>query len=450
MINIENVINKLWRCLNNLRGYLESRTSMRLIKELIFLKLINDQLKAGNRYFTSRINGIISLDDEIQDISKFSDDLKNFIKSNEILNRMHFEILYIEEKVDSKVLIETINVIKTIDTTTEEKASSIFQSFLYMMLGNEKREVATSPSINKLISALLADKNIETLYDPTIGTGMLLLDVASNHDNLRIYGQDINEEPLNTCRMLLILDERIEDLPNIEEGNTLINPGHVENTELKKFDCVVTNPPFSLKDWGYNEIAEGDKFNRFHRGLPSRSLADYAFISHAVESLNDKGIGVMIENTGVLFKEGAEGHIREQMIKENIIDSVIALPNNMMYGTAIPVNLIIFNKCKNTDDILFIDAAKEVQANKVRTFLTNKNIEDIANNYKNRSEIEGISRRVSIKEIDDNKFNLNVSRYIEDKSDYEKIDMDDIEKNINMLTTKLKDVQSKINEVLGN
>lgn len=145
MVNIEKIIvDKLWKCFDNLKGYLDSRVSKILIKELIFFKLLNDKLKRGNKYFTKRINGIIYLDDETQDVSEFFYELKNFIESNEILNRIKFEILQIEDKVDIKLLNETINVIKTIDTTTEEKASSIFQSFLYMMLGNEKESVKSN------------------------------------------------------------------------------------------------------------------------------------------------------------------------------------------------------------------------------------------------------------------------------------------------------------------
>lgn len=450
MADIEKIISDIiWKEFNNLRGYVDLRTSENILRELLFFKLLIDQLRHGNKYFCERINGAISLDVNIEDMSMFYVELNKFISSNECLSELSYEIFNVQKKIDNKLMIEIIRLINSVDTVIDRKPSLIFMILLNSEFRGSKSEIITSPSINKLISSLLKNKDIHEIYDPTIGTGMLALDVASSHENIRIYGQDINRKMINICKMLLILDERIEDLSNIAEGNTIINPGHIENNNLKKFQCIVGNPPFGLKDWGYNEIVNNDIYNRFHRGLPSRSLADYAFISHVIESLSDTGIAIMIENTGVLFKEGAEGTIRKSIIEENLIDMIIALPNNMMYGTAIPVNLMIFNKNKKTDDILFIDVSNMVQSSKVLTSFTDNDIEKIVKIYNERSEIEGTSKRVSLKEIEDNSYNLTVGRYVNIHAEKEEIDINEIGCNIEELNIKLQDIQNKIKKILS-
>ena len=238
-----------------------------------------------------------------------------------------------------------------------------------------------------------------------------------------IYGQDINNEMIRICKMQLILDKRIEELDNINQGNTIVNPGNIDENGLRKFDCIVCDPPYGLRDWGYEEILNYDPYNRFHRGMPSKSLGDYAFITHVIESLNSEGIAIMIEPAGVLFREGAEGILRQKFVEENLIDTVIALPNNMMFGTAIPVNLIIFNKAKKEKDILFIDVAKEVMVNKVLTTLSEEMVKRIVKVYEERIDIGGFSRKVDIDEIQLNNFNLNIQRYIEDVNEKEALDI---------------------------
>ncbi|WP_455794287.1 N-6 DNA methylase [Clostridium butyricum] len=445
MVDIEKIIiDKLWKGLNVLRGYLDFSVAQRLFRELLFIKLLNDELKKGNKYFTDRINGTLNFDRYIDDIEIFFNELHFFNESNEFLNGLIVEIFRLQESNDYKMLRDLLDLLNSIENTIEIKPSVVYKYFLDLTFKNSKGEITTSQSINKLVSLLLEEREMESIYDPAIGTGILTLEVANQHENIRVYGQDINRDVLSICKMLLILDERIEDISNIIEGNTIVNPGNVQGDELKKFDCSVCNPPFGLKDWGYNEVANYDKYNRFHRGLPSKSLADYAFISHVVESLNDKGIAIMVETTGVLFKEGAEGIIREKLVDENIIDCIIALPNNMMHGTAIPVNLMVFNKNKKTDDILLIDISREVEGNKILTTISSETINKVVNIYKERLQIDGLSRIVNKTEIKQNSFNLNVPRYIEVNVEKEKLDIQSIGSDIKGLIMKLQDIQNKL------
>lgn len=445
MINIEKYIaDNVWKGLDVLRGYLDVDVAQGVFKELLFIKLLNDELKKENRYFTDRIDGVLDFDKIINNYEEFFNELDKFISSNEILNGLLVDIYRLKDTEEYRLLGKSIHLLNQINNDNEVESGVLFRYFLDLTLKSRKFEVTTSLSINLLIRELLACVKMESIYDPTIGTSNLIVEVASKHENVQVYGQDINNDMIRTCKMLLILDKRIDDVFNIYQGNTIVNPGNIEDGQLQRFDCIVCNPPFGLKDWGYNEVANFDKYNRFHRGLPSKSLADYAFITHVVESLSDSGIAIMIEPSGVLFREGAEGAIREKLIQENIIDCIMSLPNNMMYGSALPVNLIIFNKMKSTEETLFIDLTKEAEVNKILTIFTEETICKISNVYNKRLEIDGLSRKVNIDEIKDNNWNLNVQRYIEINTEREELDGMEICYDIEKLQARLINIQSEI------
>ena len=454
MINLEKYVSSyLWKGLDILRGYFDSGVAQRIYIECLFIKLLNEELTVGNSYFTNKIKGRLDFDVIRNNPQEFLKELDEFIHSNEILDGLFSEISRLREINENRVLGEFLSLFNEIHCSeykSEIEDGSIFRYFIDVIFRSSKINTKTSPSINLLISRLLENIKMKSIYDPTIGTGSLITKVTSIHDGVEIYGQDINNDMVSICKMLLILEERIEDVTNIYQGNTLVNPGNVYEGELQKFDCIVCNPAFALKDWGYNEVATVDKYNRFHRGLPSKSLGDYAFITHVVECLNYKGRAIMVEPSGVLFREGAEGAIREQLIKENIIDCIIALPNNMMYGTALPVNLLIFNMNKFTEDILFIDVTKKVESSKRLTTLSDEIMREISNIYECRLSIEGFSRVVNINELENNNCNLNVQRYIEDTKVRDELNIIEINNNIRYLQDKLSNIQNEISRYFNN
>ena len=444
MVDIEKYIAELtWKGLNVLRGHLDLGIAEGVLRELLFLKLLNGAVDRDS-YFKERIGGIL----QFNNAEELFGQLNEFIENNQVLDGLFEDIYNVSNNSDYRVLDSVIDILNDIDYDNEKiELDILFRNFLDSSSKSKYSiSITTSPSIRELISQLLRNKEIKDLYNPTIGYGSLSLEVASNHRGINVYGQDINSEVIRICKMQLILDKRIEDLDNIIQGNTIINPGNIEGNELRKFDCIVCNPPYGVRDWGYEEILNYDKYNRFHRGMPSKSLGDYAFITQVIESLTSYGIAIMVEPTGILFREGAEGVLRQKLVEENIIDTVISLPNNMMFGTAIPVNLIIFNKGKRENDILFIDVAKEVMVNKVLTTLSNEMVEKVAKVYEERLDIEGFSRKVDIEEIQNNNFNLNVQRYIEEIIEKEALDIKEIGKEIEELTVKLQEIQSEINQ----
>lgn len=443
MVNIEkHIAERAWKGLNVLRGHLEIGIAQGVLRELLFLRLLNIGINRYT-YFQERISGRI----EFNNTEELFVQLNKFIDTNAILDGLFQDIYNVRNDDDYEFLDNVILMINEIDVNSEDiELDKIFRNFLDISPKLKSFVNTTSPSIRELISQLLNDREMKDLYNPCIGYGSLSLQAAANHKNVSIYGQDINSDMLRICKMQLILNKRIEDLANIKSGNTIINPGNVEENGLRKFDCIVCDPPYALRDWGYDEILKGDKYNRFHRGIPSKSIGDYAFITHVIESLNNNGIAIIVEPSGVLFREGAEGVLRQKFIEENIIDAVIALPNNMMFGTPIPVNLIIFNRAKKENDILFIDVAKEVMVNKVLTTLSDETIEKVVKVYEERLDIQAFSKKVSIEEIEKNNFNLNIQRYVEDKNEKEILDIKEIGKEIEYLTEKLQGIQKEINK----
>lgn len=443
MVDIEKYIGEItWKGLNVLRGHLDLGIAQGVLRELLFLKLLNSGIDRYS-YFKERIDGRI----QFNNTEELFEELNKFIEKNTILQGLFEDVYSVRNNNDYRFLDNVILLLNEIDFDNKEIDLEIFfRNFLDLSPKLKSSINTTSPSIRELISEVLKNREIKDLYNPSIGYGSLSLQVALNHKDINIYGQDINNEMIRICKMQLILDKRIEDLDNINQGNTIINPGNVEENGLRKFDCIVCDPPYGLRDWGYEEILNHDKYNRFYRGMPSKSLGDYAFITHVIESLNSDGIAIMVVPSGVLFREGAEGLLRQKLVEEGLIDTVISLPNNMMFGTAIPVNLLIFNKAKKENDILFIDVAKEVMVNKVLTTLSNEMVEKIVKVYEERLEIEGFSRKVDIEEIQDNNFNLNVQRYIEEISEKEDLDIKEIGKEIEYLTVKLQEIQVEINQ----
>ena len=443
MVDIEkNLAEIAFKGANVLRGHLDLEVTQGILRELLFLKLISVGVSTDD-YFISRVKGDI----ELKNTKQFVENLDILIKNNTFLEVLFTDIYSFKNSSDYKLLDDVLLVLN--DINFDEKnmnLSRIFRVFLDLLYSSKHVNNTTSPNIRFIVSELLKGREVKDVYDPTIGYGSLSLEVASKHRDTNIYGQDINDEAVRVCKMQLILDKRIEDLDNIVQGNTIVNPGNVLEDRVEKFDCIVCNHPFALRDWGYDDIVNNDKYNRFHRGMPSKSLGDYAFITHIVESLKDEGIAIVVEPLGVLFREGAEGIIREKLIKENIIDTVISLPNNMMFGTAIPVNLIIFNKSKKDNDILFINVANKVTLNKSLPTLSDEVIDKVTKVYNERLDIEGFSRKVSMKEIEDNDSNLNIQRYIEEEVEREVLDMKEIGKEIQYLTEKLQGIQWKINQ----
>ncbi|MGH9833041.1 MAG: N-6 DNA methylase, partial [Blastocatellia bacterium] len=261
--------------------------------------------------------------------------------------------------------------------------------------GKKGGEFYTPPEVSSLLAKLLQPKKGARICDPSCGSGSLLIRVGDEvHDrDFALYGQESNGSTWALCRMNMFLHGK--DSARIEWGDTLGNPKLLEKDALMKFDVVVANPPFSLDKWGA-DTATKDRFNRFHRGVPPKSKADYAFITHMIETtVAGKGkVGVIVPH-GVLFRGGAEGKIRQRLIEENLLDAVVGLPANLFYGTGIPAAILIFNRGKKTTDVLFIDASREYEDAKNQSKLRPQDIEKIVETYNKFETVEKYSYRAT-------------------------------------------------------
>lgn len=310
--------------------------------------------------------------------------------------------------------------------------------------GKKGGEFFTPPEVSTLLARLLQPKEGSRICDPACGSGSLLIRVAEEvgDNDFALFGQESNGSVWALCRMNMFLHGK--DGARIEWGDTINNPRLLEGNALKRFDIVVANPPFSLDKWGADAAAR-DYFCRFYRGVPPRGKADFAFITHVIETMTPgTGKAGVIVPHGVLFRGGAEGKIRRRLIEENLLEAVIGLPANLFYGTPIPAAILMFNCGKKTTDVLFIDASRDYEDAKNKSKLPPQDIEKIVAAYKTFATVEKFAYRATFEEIKENDFNLNIPRYVNTFEEEEEIDIQAAQKEIEELEAQLAAVRAEM------
>jgi type I restriction enzyme M protein len=324
--------------------------------------------------------------------------------------------------------------------------------------GKKAGEFYTPQQMSAILSAIVAldsqepamgkKKKLDKVLDFACGSGSLLLNVRKQlgqHGIGKIYGQESNITTYNLARMNMLLHGVKDTEFEIHHGDTLLNDWAIlkEMNPAKKllFDAVVANAPFSLR-WEPNDtLAEDFRFKSY--GLAPKSAADFAFLLHGFHFLSDQGTMAIILPHGVLFRGGAEERIRTKLLKDGHIDTVIGLPANLFFSTGIAVCILVLKKCKKPDDVLFINASEHFEKGKRQNRLLPEHIDKIVDTYQYRKEEERYSRRVAMAEIEQNDFNLNISRYISTAKAEEQIDLQavnaelvSLEKNIGISTDR--------------
>jgi type I restriction enzyme M protein len=298
-------------------------------------------------------------------------------------------------------------------------------------------------------------KKLNKVLDFACGSGSLLLNVRKRIKDSggsvgKIYGQEKNITTYNLARMNMLLHGMKDTEFEIFHGDTLENQWPILNemnpSKKVEFDAIVANPPFSLR-WEPNDtLAEDFRFKGY--GLAPKSAADFAFLLHGFHFLGKEGTMAIILPHGVLFRGGAEERIRTKLLKDNHIDTVIGLPSNLFYSTGIPVCILVLKKCKKEDDVLFINAAEHFEKGKRQNTLSENHLDNIIETYKYRSERERYSRKVSMKEIENNGYNLNISRYVNTSEDEIQIDLKDVNTKLTEINKSIKTNTDKHNEYL--
>ncbi len=310
--------------------------------------------------------------------------------------------------------------------------------------GKKAGEFYTPQEVSKILAKIVTSgKNrLRSVYDPTCGSGSLLLRVAKEVDDVsNFYGQEMNRTTYNLARMNMILHGVHFLKFDIKQEDTLEHPQHIG----LEFEAIVANPPFSAQ-WSANPLfTSDDRFSQYGKLAPS-SKADFAFVQHMIHHLAENGIMAIVLPHGVLFRGGAELHIRKYLIEQkNYLDAVIGLPANIFYGTSIPTCILIFKKCRETpDDILFIDASKEFEKVKTQNMLRDEHIDKIVTTYRDRTIIEKYSHKATLEEIANNDYNLNIPRYVDTFEEQEEIDIQAVMTGIKELEAKRADLDVQI------
>ena len=347
----------------------------------------------------------------------------------------------------SNVLIALDEIDFGVDATQE--IDILGDAYEYMIsqfaagAGKKAGEFYTPQEVSQILADIVTTgkARLRNVYDPTCGSGSLLIRAARNGKAEDIYGQEKNPTTFNLCRMNMLLHGIKFHNFRIENNDTL------EHDEFgdTQFDAVIANPPFSAEWSADAKFNNDDRFSKAGKLAP-KSKADYAFILHMVHHLNEGGTMACVAPHGVLFRGAAEGTIRQFLIeKKNYIDAIIGLPANIFYGTSIPTCILVLKKCRQADDnILFIDASKEFEKVKTQNKLRPEHIEKIVTTYRERKEIEKYSHCATLDEIKENDYNLNIPRYVDTFEEEEPIDIKAVMADIKSLEAQRAELDAQI------
>lgn len=491
----------LWQAADTFRGKIDSSTYKDYILTMLFIKYLSDTYKEHLEEYTKRYDGneqriqrALSRERFVLDEQSTFDYLyskRNDPEIGEIINKAL-------ERIENENTGKLRGVFRNIDFNSEailgkaKERNAMLRSLLEdfnqlslrpSQLGNEDivgnayqymiglfasdagkkgGEFYTPAEVSELLARLVKPQENDRIYDPTCGSGSLLIKVAKQVPSRKvaIYGQERNGATHSLALMNMYL-HGIDDA-KIEWGDTLANPLHLEDGKLMKFQVIVANPPFSLDKWAMGFAGEGntdkkfkmeaslDPYRRFEWGVPPSSKGDYAFVQHMLYSLAENGRMATILPHGVLFRGSSEGKIRKQIIELNLLDAVIGLPEGLFYGTGIPACIMVFRKDRTRKDVLFIDASGEehYEKGKNQNKLREQDIEKIVETYEKRETIDKYSYVATIDEIRENDYNLNIPRYVDTFEEEEPVDMEAVKENIANIKKELKEVEAQMEKYL--
>lgn len=319
--------------------------------------------------------------------------------------------------------------------------------------GKSGGEFYTPQEVSELLTrlAIVGKKSVNKVYDPACGSGSLLLKSSKilGKENVRngFYGQEINLTTYNLCRINMFLHDIGYDKFNIACEDTLTAPQHWDD---EPFEVIVSNPPYSIK-WAGDDNAVLINDPRFSPAgvLAPKSKADFAFIMHSLSWLATNGTAAIVCFPGILYRGGAEQKIRKYLIDNNFIDCIIQLPDNLFYGTSIATCVMVLRKSKKDNSTLFIDASKECVKVTNNNKLSDENIENILKLFTDRVDKEYVAKLVPNKEIEENEYNLSVSTYVEKEDTREKIDIVELNKEIDEIVAREQVLRDEIAKIIA-
>ena len=368
-----------------------------------------------------------------------------------------------KEKLPDSLLTNLIEHFSQYNLCNEAVDADILgRSYEYLIkhfadLTNKKAgEFYTPRSVVHLIGLIVDAKEGETIYDPACGTGGMLLECVEHlkeegrdYRTLKMYGQEKNLTTSTIARMNMFL-HGIEDF-EIVRGDTLRNPGHLEHDEIKQFDCVIANPPFSLKEWGAEQWAT-DPYGRNIAGVPPTSNGDMAWVQHMIRSMKSKtGRMAVVLPHGTLFRKGAEGRIRQELIEKDMLEAVIGLGSNIFYGTTLAACVLVFRAQKPKDrrkKVLFIDASDQIRVGRAQNYMEPSNVDTIYGWYKSFVDVTDHVKVVGVDELKAKDYNLNIPLYIDKTVTDDLPSLDEALKQLEDAAKKAWEAEDKFKELL--
>lgn len=500
MLTQEEINGTLWRACDTFRGKIDSAIYKDYILVMLFIKYVSDIYKERRQEMMEKYNNDVEMVERQMRYERFVlNERSTFDYIYDKRNQPNIgEIINIAlEQVEEENKTKLRGVFKNIDFNSEAVLGStkerntmlknlledfkdldlrpsrlmgediIGNAYEYLIgnfasdAGKKGGEFFTPAEVSELLARLVKPQENDRIYDPTCGSGSLLIKAFNKVPNgkAQIYGQEKNGQTHSLCRMNMFL-HNIDDA-KIEWGDTLANPKHLENDKLMKFQVVVANPPFSLDKWASGFAGEGsdkkfnmeaslDPYNRFSWGVPPKSKGDYAFVLHMLHSLAEGGrMGVVLPH-GVLFRGASEGKIRKKIIDMNLLEAVIGLPANLFFGTGIPACILVFKQNRDRNDILFIDASDDeyYEKGKNQNKLREEDIQRIVVAYEKYETIDKFAYVASIDEVKENDYNLNIPRYVDTFEEEELVDMEEVAENIASIKKELVEIEAQMAKYL--
>ncbi|MEQ1321051.1 type I restriction-modification system subunit M [Acinetobacter guillouiae] len=492
-VQLQELQKQLWNIANTLRGKMGADEFRDYILGLIFYKYLSEKvLNSANAELVDEGILFSDLDSSNEGHQEFLEALKQeslenmgyFLEPNQL-----FHSIAVRAKQDEFILDDLIQTLKSIEQSTQDADSADDFAHLFEDLdltstklgnnANDRNELISKVIIHldaidfdisntesdvlgdayeyligefasgagkkagefytpQMVSTLLArivtqgKERLRSVYDPTCGSGSLLLRVkreVGNHVDA-IYGQEMNRTTYNLARMNMILHDVHFSKFDIKQEDTLKKPQHVGMT----FDAIVANPPFSA-DWSADPLLMNDDRFKAYGKLAPKTKADFAFVQHMIHHLDEHGTLAVVLPHGVLFRGSSEGVIRQYLIeKMNVVDTIIGLPANIFYGTTIPTCVLVLKKNReHQDNILFIDASNEFEKQKNQNKLLPEHLDNILGAFENRQDIEKYAYVATLKEVKDNDYNLNIPRYVDTFEAEDEIDLDAIAQQLQAL-----------------
>jgi len=355
------------------------------------------------------------------------------------------------ENDKNELIVKVLSHLDEIDFDLENTESDVLgDAYEYLIgkfasgAGKKAGEFYTPQQVSNVLAQLVTvgKDRLKSVYDPTCGSGSLLLRVAKQVKEVSaFYGQEMNPTTYNLCRMNMIMHDVHYKRFDIKNEDTLERPQHID----QRFEAIVANPPFSAK-WSASPLfMSDDRFSNYGKLAPS-SKADFAFVQHMVHQLADNGTMAVVLPHGVLFRGAAEGHIRKYLIEDcNYLDAVIGLPANIFYGTSIPTCILVLKKERvHEDNILFIDASQHFEKVKTQNYLREEDINKLIDTYKNRTAEDKYSHVATLQEVEENDYNLNIPRYVDTFEEEEPVDLATVSNELKAIDTDMATTDATI------